>query len=626
MTVHEIKLKLHKCELHASPRVTIRRGDNGTQKVDALIEDAGDYPAGTICRFKVLHQDGTWAQSDALWDGSHAVALLTSDVLNGNGPCRLAYFEFVIPPTDETDAEAENEVETTSNVELLLLQNVDVTAKQARGYNDEFERLYKELTQMENKLEKVKNDAIVATNETITATKDTKTATNYASAATTKANIATDNATEAAEKANTAADRVDTAIADVSNVIERSETATTNANTATANAKAAATLANETNENVKTAEAARVIAEEGRVEAEKDRVIEFNEIIEQLSSLKIHLCEGGEYDETTRKPTIVGEPYYIYLTPAPDESANDHYYEWIYFNDTFEKIGNTSASYEAITTDVLDAILDGQTKTGSEVLNTTGTSYLYSKLTNKWAEKDHTHVCDDITDLGKGALCIKQGSIIKGTFNANSADDVVVTIDEYVHPDKDGWHHLPNGGQLHQYLACLGEGKGEWVYANNKVTENDSAPVTSGGVYNAIGRGTLTIKQGNTTKGTFSANAESNVEVKIDEYEHPTTAGWKHIPTGGTTGSYLEYAGTSGTAQWTASTKYVTQDSTNLVTSGGVYDALEDYAPLQSPNFTGTPTAPTPAADTTITTTIATVGFVADAINTAITEVENGSY
>ena len=77
-------------------------------------------------------------------------------------------------------------------------------------------------------------------------------------------------------------------------------------------------------------------------------------------------------------------------------------------------------------------------------------------------------------------------------------------------------------------------------------------------------------------------------------------------------------------------------DNTNYTTQTGpivrIAKALEkmasaggNYAPLNSPTFTGTPTAPTATAGTS-STQIATTAFVADAINTAITEVENGTY
>jgi hypothetical protein len=46
------------------------------------------------------------------------------------------------------------------------------------------------------------------------------------------------------------------------------------------------------------------------------------------------------------------------------------------------------------------------------------------------------------------------------------------------------------------------------------------------------------------TDGTASAD--------ITVYEHPSTAGNKHIPSGGSTGQYLKYGGSSGTATWSS--------------------------------------------------------------------------
>lgn len=95
--------------------------------------------------------------------------------------------------------------------------------------------------------------------------------------------------------------------------------------------------------------------------------------------------------------------------------------------------------------------------------------------------------------------------------------------------------------------------------------ENEIEVINTGGgatVYD----GKLTISQGGEVKGVFTANSQTNVEVALDE-----------------------------------------------------------YAPTDSPAFTGTPTAPTATAGTD-TTQIATTAFVTDAINTAITEVENGTY
>lgn len=56
-----------------------------------------------------------------------------------------------------------------------------------------------------------------------------------------------------------------------------------------------------------------------------------------------------------------------------------------------------------------------------------------------------------------------------------------------------------------------------------------------------------------------------------------------------------------------------TQNSGNIVSSGGVYAALQNYAGKNSPAFTGTPTAPTPTEGDS-STKIATTNFVMNAL------------
>jgi hypothetical protein len=50
------------------------------------------------------------------------------------------------------------------------------------------------------------------------------------------------------------------------------------------------------------------------------------------------------------------------------------------------------------------------------------------------------------------------------------------------------------------------------------------------------------------TKSYTDGTASADIAV----YEHPSTAGNKHIPSGGSSGQYLKYGGSSGTASWSA--------------------------------------------------------------------------
>ena len=112
-----------------------------------------------------------------------------------------------------------------------------------------------------------------------------------------------------------------------------------------------------------------------------------------------------------------------------------------------------------------------------------------------------------------------------------------------------------------------------------------------------IGDGKLTITQGGVTKGTFTANSKKDVTIEID----------------------------AGGAGEVTKAEFDAEVTRAKAREDEVEKKLDDYAPLASPALTGTPTAPTATAGTD-TTQIATCAFVTDAINTAIVEVENGSY
>lgn len=155
------------------------------------------------------------------------------------------------------------------------------------------------------------------------------------------------------------------------------------------------------------------------------------------------------------------------------------------------------------------------------------------------------------------------------------------------------------------------------------------------------------------------------VAAGANNYSHPTTPGNKHIPAGGAAGQILAWA-SDGTAQWQAekdttygdfkgattsaagsrglvpapamgaATRYLRSDGTwqvppyptidsaisstsaNPVQNKAVSAELGKKAPLASPNLTGSPTAPTPAAGSN-NEQLATTAFVQNAVNAAVT-------
>ena len=181
--------------------------------------------------------------------------------------------------------------------------------------------------------------------------------------------------------------------------------------------------------------------------------------------------------------------------------------------------------------------------------------------------------------------------------------------------------------------------------------------------------GTATIPMASQSEAGAMASADKakldGVAAGANNYSHPTTPGNKHIPAGGAAGQVLAWA-SDGTAQWQAekdttygdfkgattsaagsrglvpapamgaATRYLRSDGTwqvppyptidaalsstsaNPVQNKAVSAELGKKAPLASPNLTGSPTAPTPAAGSN-NTQLATTAFVQNAVNAAVT-------
>ena len=181
--------------------------------------------------------------------------------------------------------------------------------------------------------------------------------------------------------------------------------------------------------------------------------------------------------------------------------------------------------------------------------------------------------------------------------------------------------------------------------------------------------GTATIPTASQSAAGAMTSADKakldGVAAGANNYSHPTTPGSKHIPAGGAAGQILAWA-SDGTAQWQAekdttygdfkgasastagsrglvpapamgaATRYLRSDGTwqvppyptidsaisstsvNPVQNKAVSAELGKKAPLASPNLTGSPTAPTPAAGSN-NTQLATTAFVQNAVNAAVT-------
>ena len=118
-----------------------------------------------------------------------------------------------------------------------------------------------------------------------------------------------------------------------------------------------------------------------------------------------------------------------------------------------------------------------------------------------------------------------------GTNVAISNTNVISSTDTntvYSHPTSAGNKHVPSGGSSGKFLKWSSAGTAVWSADNNDNT-----------TYSA---------------GTNVAISNTNVISSTDTdtvYSHPTSAGNKHVPSGGSSGQFLKYT-SAGTAVWSA--------------------------------------------------------------------------
>lgn len=194
MITHEITLEMRKEASPRMPRVTVREGEGGTERIAASVELDGEaYESGCpYARLDILHADGTWARVAAEKSGSTVAVTLPSAALSGPGMCRLAHFVFY-----GADADGAGDVEKTSGFELLILPGVDASGAEAQDYDDQLATLYVKWAALEDAAE-ADEDARTA-NEA--ARKDAEAARETAAAAAVaSANNAAAAATEAAQR------------------------------------------------------------------------------------------------------------------------------------------------------------------------------------------------------------------------------------------------------------------------------------------------------------------------------------------------------------------------------------------------------------------------------------------
>lgn len=106
-----------------------------------------------------------------------------------------------------------------------------------------------------------------------------------------------------------------------------------------------------------------------------------------------------------------------------------------------------------------------------------------------------------VTEVGNGRLTIKQGGVEKGTFTANQDGDVTVNLDA----------GGGGGGEPDAYIKSASASGNTLTLTKKDGTQVEFTPSVP-----TVNNGTLTIKQGGVTKGTFSANQSTSATINLD--------------------------------------------------------------------------------------------------------------
>lgn len=183
----------------------------------------------------------------------------------------------------------------------------------------------------------------------------------------------------------------------------------------------------------------------------------------------------------------------------------------------------------------------------NKFLDDNGVLYLWNKIKSLFVQKEDGKglSSNDFTDAEKTKL----SGIAEGA-------------NKYVHPTTAGNKHIPTGGSDGQILKYGGSsGTATWADPSTIAVDDALSNTSTNPVQNKVINDKLT-----TMDSSISANTTklAGIEEGANKYVHPTTAGNKHIPAGGSSGQILRWSA-AGTATWGADNDTTYEDATQTV-------------------------------------------------------------
>lgn len=151
------------------------------------------------------------------------------------------------------------------------------------------------------------------------------------------------------------------------------------------------------------AESARASAEESRETQQAKNNADQAQNNAAAKGLTYQIVASGGYrsNGSHNVPTATsGRTGVAYLTPNLNQESNNLYESWMWINGAWELMGEDK-HVAPTTTDDVDSIVGGTGVTADRYLNSTGLSYLWTKLvawaTAKFAALKHAHPASDVT-------------------------------------------------------------------------------------------------------------------------------------------------------------------------------------------------------------------------------------
>ena len=218
-------------------------------------------------------------------------------------------------------------------------------------------------------------------------------------------------------------------------------------------------------------------------------------------------------------------------------------------------------------------------ETDSQTLSVSGTSLSISNgNTVTTQDTVYTH------PTGAGNKHIPSGGSSGEFLKYSSSGTAVWASDNdtvYTHPTSAGNKHIPSGGSSGQFLRYNSSGTAEWAtpsYTTNTDTINmgsgfrlsstSGASTVTEDEYVKIVGATGNLGSDLTGSGTQGDPYLITLTSPDTVYTHPTSAGNKHIPSGGSSGEFLKYS-SSGTAVW-ATPSYIPNSDTTYSAGDGL--------------------------------------------------------